>query len=173
MVNSSTLQSTWSSLSFCDLIPLVSIPLLIKGNSQKFERWWNFLASIIICIIFAHTVIYNNMFIECLLQSELRNEVQLLEAKAFFASGRRADALSLLISCSLDKISLENIASRKLRLLADGYAIQGEQYVRWNITKYELNTEWNKQICWHILLSCVETYRVCVCGSSFWKCACV
>ena len=102
-------------------------------------------------------MIYNNMFIECLLQSELRNEVQLLEAKAFFASGRRADALSLLISCSLDKISLENIASRKLRLLADGYAIQGEQYVRWNITKYELNTELNKQICWHILLSCVET----------------
>ena len=60
-----------------------------------------------------------------LLQPGTRIEILLLLAKLQYALGDYSGALSKYDEVNLDNINLENVSNRRLKLLAEAYAIKG------------------------------------------------
>ena len=57
---------------------------------------------------------------------QLRQEALLLLAKVHYARGQYQEALSCFDQMDLEKVKIDYISSRKLKLIAEGFAIKGK-----------------------------------------------
>ena len=58
-------------------------------------------------------------------QAGFRHEIQLLTAKLLYVMGDYAGALSKFQEVDIDNLDMENVSNRRMRIVAEAYAIKG------------------------------------------------